>query len=77
MTPNTLFERTRNRAAQERPLAFEKTMNIRYLSTDLQELNLRLHTAFAGATGLSDEEATQPIEPGEWPRKQIIGHLIS
>jgi len=31
----------------------------------------------AKLTGLSDEEATQPIEPGEWPRKQIIGHLIS
>ena len=32
--------------------------------------------SYATLTEISNEEAAQPIEPGEWSRKQIIGHLI-
>jgi uncharacterized damage-inducible protein DinB len=35
-----------------------------------------VRNSYTQLTGISDEEAAQPIEPGEWSRKQVIGHLI-
>ncbi len=35
-----------------------------------------VRNSYVTLTEISDEEAAQPIEPGEWSSKQIIGHLI-
>jgi uncharacterized damage-inducible protein DinB len=35
-----------------------------------------VESSYAKLREISDDEATQPIEPGQWSRKQVMGHLI-
>ena len=35
-----------------------------------------VETSYAKLLAISDEEASQPVEEGEWSGKQIVGHLI-
>lgn len=46
------------------------------VSDAARELADILHTAPARLAKISDADAAEPLAPGKWSRRQILGHLI-
>lgn len=46
---------------------------MRHIAARLRDI---VRTSFDRLTTISDEYAKQPISPGKWSRKEVVGHLV-